>query len=162
MTWRRRRMAAKVWTDREITSAISQAGERLGFQLRPRQQEVVLAFVKGWDIFVSLPTGSGEILCYSILPWIFDLLKKWAAESSVVVVMSPFIALMKDQVESLWKRMSQQLIACWQLSGVVFLPRKTVNTERDMFQSAYYRKNLVEFVTDEALCVKMWWVDIIY
>jgi len=33
--------------DREIILAIFRAGKRLGFQLRPRQQEVVLAFMKG-------------------------------------------------------------------------------------------------------------------
>jgi len=36
-----------MWTDGEIISAISLARERLGFQLRPRQQEVVVVFVKG-------------------------------------------------------------------------------------------------------------------
>jgi len=82
-------MAAKMWTDTEIISAISRAGERLGFQQRPRQQEVVLAFLKGRDVFVSLPTGSGKSLYYSILLWAFDLLWKRAAESSVVVVVIP-------------------------------------------------------------------------
>ena len=58
-------------------------------------------------MFVSLPTGSGKSLCYSILLWAFDLLWKRAAESSVVVVVSPLIALMKDQVESLqWKNVT--------------------------------------------------------
>ena len=47
----------KMWMDGEIILVISLAGERLGFQLRPRQQEVVLVFVKGGDVFVSLPTG---------------------------------------------------------------------------------------------------------
>jgi len=52
-------MAVKMWTDREIVLAISLAGERLGFQ---GNKEVMLAFMKGRDVFVSLPTGA--ITCW--------------------------------------------------------------------------------------------------
>ena len=51
--------------DREIISEISRAGERLGFQLRPRQQEVVFAFMKSRNVFVAIPTESGKSFCYS-------------------------------------------------------------------------------------------------
>ena len=161
-----------MWTDTEIISAISLAGERLGFQLRPRQQEVVLAFLRGRDVFVSLPTGSGKSLCYSILPWAFDLLRKRAAESSVVVVVSPLIALMKDQVESL-RRKTVTAICIGETTGneelieevhegkyqVLFFSPERLLTDmgwRDMLQSAYYQENLVGFIIDEAHCVKMW------
>jgi len=159
-------------TDTEIISAISQAGERLGFQQRPRQQEVVLAFLKGRDVFVSLLTGSGKSLCYSILPWVFDLLWKRATESSVVVVVSPLIALMKDQVESL-QRKNFTAICISETTGneelitevhegmyrVVFFGLERLLTDvgwRDMLQSTYYRETLVGFIIDEAHCVKMW------
>ena len=75
------------------------AGE-MGFtSLRDKQKEAILAFVKGRDVFVSLPTGSGKSLCYSILLKVFDRVKK--KSSSIVIVVSPLIALMKDQVQSL-------------------------------------------------------------
>ena len=44
--------------------AVMDAGRRLGYEMRPRQQEVVLTFLKGKGVFVSLPTGSGKSLCF--------------------------------------------------------------------------------------------------
>ena len=42
-------------------------------KLKPSQMQAVGAFVKGQDVFVSLPTGSGKSPCY---PLVFDRLKK--------------------------------------------------------------------------------------
>ena len=52
-------------------------------------------------ILISLPTGSGKSLCYSILPKVFDRVKKRPKSSSIVIVVSPLISLMNDQVRSL-------------------------------------------------------------
>ena len=41
----------------ELEQAISEAGDELGFQLKPKQIAAVKAFVEGKDVFVSLPTG---------------------------------------------------------------------------------------------------------
>ena len=77
-----------------IEAAISSAVARLGFsELRSKQLQCVKSFVEGHDVFVSLPTGSGKSLCYWVLPWIFDLLKK--RECCTIVVVSPLEALMK-------------------------------------------------------------------
>ena len=55
-------------------------------------------FMEGNDVFICLPTGSGKLLCYSVLPYAFDdLLNR---EGSIVVVVSPLLALMKDHVSS--------------------------------------------------------------
>ena len=63
---------------------------------------VVEQFVEGRDVFVSLSTGSGKSLCYMyfILPRVYDILKGITSteSQSVAVVVSPLIALMKDQV----------------------------------------------------------------
>ena len=48
--------------EREITAAAERACERLGHTLRDRQWEVVVKFVRGRDVFVSLPTVSGKSL----------------------------------------------------------------------------------------------------
>ena len=52
-------------------------------------------FVKGKDVFVALPTGFG------CLPFLFDALK--SVQNSIVIVVSPIIALMKDQVAAFLK-----------------------------------------------------------
>ena len=48
------------------------------------------------------PTGSGKSLCYALLPAAFDSLR--TSERSIVIVVSPLTALMKDQVQSLERR----------------------------------------------------------
>ena len=51
----------------------------------------------GRDVFVALPTGDEKSLCYCCLPRVFDLVRS-VEEQSIVVVVSPFTPLMKDQV----------------------------------------------------------------
>ena len=48
-------------------------------------------------MFVSLPTGYGKSVCYFPLPFVFDCLRR-VEKKSIVVVVSPLVALMKDQV----------------------------------------------------------------
>ena len=59
---------------------------------RPLQQEIILDALAARDVFAVLPTGGGKSLCFQ-LPAV--------AQSGVTVVISPLIALMKDQVDSL-------------------------------------------------------------
>ncbi len=64
-----------------------------GFQsFRPHQREIVESLLAGDDVLALLPTGGGKSLCYQ-LPAI--------ANDGLTVVVSPLIALMKDQVDSL-------------------------------------------------------------
>ncbi len=84
-----------------IDDALRTATKEMGYpDLRPKQEEVVRHFMRGRDVFVSLPTGSGKSLCYSVLPRVFDQVRK-IQTGSVAVVVSPLIALMKDQVWAL-------------------------------------------------------------
>ncbi len=64
--------------------------------LRPLQSEAVAAARAGRDSLVVLPTGGGKSLCYQLPP-----LLRGADEPSLTVVVSPLIALMKDQVDGL-------------------------------------------------------------
>ena len=85
--------------DTKKEAAIS-AARRLGYQnFKPEQMEVVLGFISGRDVFVSLPTGYGKSLCYACLPWTFDIIGN--GEPSIVLVISPLLSLMQDQVTGL-------------------------------------------------------------
>ncbi|MDP2314635.1 MAG: RecQ family ATP-dependent DNA helicase [Pseudomonadota bacterium] len=64
--------------------------------LRPLQAEAVAAAMARRDSLVVLPTGGGKSLCYQLPP-----LLRGPGESSLCVVVSPLIALMKDQVDGL-------------------------------------------------------------
>ena len=54
------------------------------------------------DVFVSLPTASDKSLCYCLLPKAFAFLwQSIESTQSIVVIVSPLIALMQDQVQAM-------------------------------------------------------------
>ena len=53
--------------------------------------------------FVSLPTGSGKSLCYSLLPGVFDEIRCLQGVYTVIMV-SPLVALMRDQARAMTER----------------------------------------------------------
>ncbi len=61
-------------------------------EFRPLQEEIVSDVLAGRDVFALLPTGGGKSLCFQ-LPAVMA--------AGLTVVVSPLIALMKDQVDSL-------------------------------------------------------------
>ena len=66
--------------------------EIFGFQsFRPHQREIVETLVQGQDLFAVMPTGGGKSLCYQLPARLLP---------GTAVVVSPLIALMKDQVDN--------------------------------------------------------------
>src|ERR1051326_4754228 len=59
---------------------------------RPGQQEVIEALVAGHSAAAIFPTGGGKSLCYQLPALLLD---------GVTLVVSPLIALMKDQIDFL-------------------------------------------------------------
>ncbi len=81
---------------REIPDTQQALKTYFGFEeLRPGQAEVVKAIIAGHDAMGIMPTGGGKSLCYQ-LPAL--------CRPGLTVVVSPLIALMKDQVDALQAR----------------------------------------------------------
>ena len=70
---------------------------KLGYVLKEEQRKVINAFVRGNNVFAVLPTGYGKSLCYGRLPFFFDEFR-YDGLSSVVIVVTPLTAIMKDEV----------------------------------------------------------------
>ena len=52
----------------DMDNAIATAAHSLGNVLKPEQRTSIFQFASGSDVFVSLPTGYGKSLCYTLLP----------------------------------------------------------------------------------------------
>jgi len=63
---------------------------------RPLQEEIVTASLEGKDVVAILPTGAGKSICYQL-----PALMRGSDGTGLTLVISPLIALMKDQVDAL-------------------------------------------------------------
>ena len=80
----------------------------------------------GKDVFLWLPTGFGKSLCYEVLPFVFD--DKLGKRDSMVIVVSPLISLMVDQVQNLRRRSVEAAI----MSSGTKVQKDLLATEEDI------------------------------
>src|SRR5688572_13321549 len=92
-------MLAPASVDAPVSDALTRALERFGHdRLRPGQADVIADVFAGLPVVAVMPTGAGKSLCYQLPAVVLG------DQGGVTLVVSPLIALMKDQVDALRAR----------------------------------------------------------
>ena len=131
---------------------------------RPKQEEIVSSALDGKDVLAILPTGGGKSVCFQVPAMMRD---------GIAVVVTPLIALMKDQVQNLNDRGIKALCVNagmgrreveLTLNNAVYGDFKFlyVSPERlrtRLFQSYVQEMNVNFIVVDEAHCISQWGYD---
>lgn len=131
---------------------------------RPLQEEIIHSALGGHDTLALLPTGGGKSICYQVPA---------LCREGVCIVVSPLIALMKDQVLNLRKRgiaaaaiysgMSRREVdivfenACQGAYKLLYVSPERLQT--DLARERIRRMNVNLLAVDEAHCISQWGYD---
>ncbi|MCA9485136.1 MAG: ATP-dependent DNA helicase RecQ, partial [Nitrospina sp.] len=131
---------------------------------RPLQAEIIQSVMEGRDTLALMPTGGGKSLCFQVPALCMD---------GMCLVISPLIALMKDQVENLQKRgiaaeaifsgmayrdIDRILDNC-AYGGVKLLYCSPERLKTELMQERLKRMKVNLLAVDEAHCVSQWGYD---
>ena len=132
--------------------------------LRPGQDEIVEAVLAGRDVLAVMPTGAGKSMCYQLPALVRE---------ELVVVVSPLIALMRNQVAQMrangiaagalnsqtdldeWRSLMDDMRA-GRLRLLYVAPERLARAET---QEMLARANVAMIAVDEAHCISQWGHD---
>ena len=133
-------------------------------KFRALQEDIVLSVLQGHDTLALLPTGGGKSICFQVPAMALD---------GLCIVVSPLIALMKDQVEQLKKRGIQAVAVDSSLNryeidvaldncvygNIKFLYLSPERLQNELLLARVQKMNVTLLAIDEAHCISQWGYD---